>query len=89
MTDPKQPLTTLRALPGVRDAFLDALDGDERARTNRLARDLVDCIDVLPGLTRLSLGLPEGATYGAAARHILALDTERNAPGSPARTDIG
>lgn len=62
------------ANPPARDAFLKALDGDDRALSLSLARDLVACGNPLPGLTREALGLPVGATYGAAARYILSLD---------------
>jgi len=62
------------ASPASRDAFLRALDEDDRAHARRLALDLVACGNVLPGLTREALGLPVGATYGAAARLVLALE---------------
>lgn len=62
------------ANPAARDAFLLALDSDDRALTLRLARGLVACGNALPGLTREALGLPVRATYGAAARHVLSLD---------------
>lgn len=61
------------ANPATRDAFLNALDGDDRLLMLRLARLLESCANALPGLTRETLGLPAGATYGMAARHILAL----------------
>jgi len=60
------------ANPATRDAFLEALDKHDPALSLRLARDLVTCSNALPGLTREALGLPVGATYGAAARYILA-----------------
>lgn len=59
------------ARPAARDAFLNALDSDDRDELTRLARDLVRCGNPLPGMTCDELGLPVGATYGAAARHIL------------------
>ncbi len=61
------------ASPATRDAFLNALDGDDRLLTIRLAKQLATCMNRLPGLTRDALALPIGATYGEAARHILSL----------------
>jgi hypothetical protein len=61
------------ASPATRDAFLNALDGEDRLLTIRLAKQLATCMNRLPGLTRDALALPIGATYGAAARHILSL----------------
>lgn len=63
------------ANPKARDAFLRALDGDDHPLILRLARDLTACGNALPGLTREALGLPSGATYGAAARHLLSLNS--------------
>ena len=65
---------TVYANPDARDAFLCALDSDDRRLAVYLARDLIACGNALPGLTCSALGLPLGATYGAAARHILSLD---------------
>lgn len=67
------PHDCVYANPAARDAFLRALDGEDRLLALRLARDLITCSNALPGLTRAALGLPLGATYGAAARHILSL----------------
>lgn len=63
------------ANPTARDEFLRALDGDDHPLMIRLAKDLIACGNALPGLTREALGLPAGATYGAAARHILSLNS--------------
>jgi hypothetical protein len=70
------------ARPAARDAFLNALDSDDRDALTRLARELTHCSNPLPGVTRDELGLPAGATYGAAARHILACATAEQ-PASP------
>lgn len=77
MTDGSGHRDSVYANPAARDAFLAALDSDDRALSVRLARDLVGCSNALPGLTREALGLPAGATYGAAARYILALEQPR------------
>lgn len=73
------------ANPTARDAFLRALDGDDHPLMIRLAKDLIACGNALPGLTREALGLPVGATYGAAARHILSLNpaATENSPTQP------
>lgn len=84
MSGPPLANELFRAPPAARDAFLRALDGDDRVLAIRLARELVACCNALPGLTRDALGLPAGATYGAAARHILSLDpSTAAAPGAP------
>lgn len=62
---------TVYASPETRDAFLRALDTGDRALSIALAGRLVTCINPLPGMTREALGLPPGATYGAAARSVL------------------
>jgi hypothetical protein len=55
----------------LRDRFLNAVDAQDDALCNRLAVDLKNCMNPLPGLTCQQLGLPAGSTYGSAARHIL------------------
>ena len=50
------------ASPATRDAFLNALDGEDRLLTIRLAKQLATCMNRLPGLTRDALALPIGAT---------------------------
>jgi hypothetical protein len=55
----------------LRDRFLNAVDAQDDALCDRLAVDLQNCMNPLPGLTCQQLGLPIGSTYGAAARHIL------------------
>ena len=57
----------------VRDQFLGALDANDRALSTRLARNLTDCSNPLPGMTCDQLGLPIGSTYGSAARRVLLL----------------
>ena len=57
----------------VRDQFLGALDAQDHALSTRLAINLTNCMNPLPGMTRDQLGLPLGSTYGAAARHVLAI----------------
>jgi len=64
------------ARPELRDAFLKAVDTDDRKELMRLASDLSKCSIRLPGITREQLGLPVGATYGAAARHILSVSAQ-------------
>jgi len=65
------------ASPKLRDQFLAALDGDDRALLAQLAGFLTGCTNALPGMTCDELGLPIGSTYGSAARHVLLLDTAR------------
>ena len=78
-TIPPDPADSLYASPSARDAFLNALDADNREQLVRLSRDLTSCNNPLPGIARDDLGLPVGATYGVAARHILSLSTENHA----------
>jgi len=56
----------------LRDRFLNSLDTEDRTLTLRLATDLSDCMNPLPGMTCNQLGLPLGSTYGSAARLVLA-----------------
>jgi hypothetical protein len=61
------------AAPALRDRFLCALGSPiDRGTTIRLAQDLVDSCNPLPGTTCEELGLPSNSTYGQAARWILA-----------------
>jgi hypothetical protein len=69
-------MDTCYASAAARDEFLVALDTDDRALSTRLARNLVGCMNPLPGVTCGELGLPIGSTYGSAARHVL----ERHLP---------
>jgi hypothetical protein len=59
------------AAASVRDAFLDALDQHDDARTTVIARHLVTCGNPLPSSTCDALGLAPGSTYGAGARAFL------------------
>jgi len=58
----------------VRDQFLHALDAGDHVLSRHLARNLTNCMNPLPGITRDELGLPTGSTYGAAARRVLESD---------------
>jgi len=62
------------ASPAARDEFLVALDANDRGLLAKLARNLTDCGNPLPGTTCAELGLPIGSTYGSAARHVLLLE---------------
>ena len=61
------------ASPAIRDEFLIALDVNDRALATRLALELTDCTNPLPGMTCNQLDLPIGSTYGCAARRVLLL----------------
>jgi hypothetical protein len=61
------------ASAAMRDAFLIALDANDRALATRLALNLTGCTNPLPGMTCNELALPVGSTYGSAARCLLAL----------------
>jgi hypothetical protein len=61
------------ASPAVRDEFLRALDADDRALSTELALNLTHCINPLPGMICVQLGLPAGSTYGCAANRVLLL----------------
>lgn len=76
------------ARPEARDAFLRALDCDDRQELARLACDLIRCSNPLPGITREELGLPTGATYGAAARHVLACATAGRQPSATIKSAV-
>ena len=65
------------ATPAMRDAFLTALDADDRALAARLALNLTGCTNPLPGMICNELALPIGSTYGSAARCVLALYSAR------------
>lgn len=73
----------LYASPSARDAFLRAIDSENRDELNRLAQNLIRCSNPLPGTTRDELGLATGATYGMAARHILNCDSQVIGPMHP------
>jgi hypothetical protein len=66
-------MTAPYASAAMRDAFLIALDVDDRAATTELARELTGCTNPLPGMTCNKLDLPIGSTYGCAARRVLLL----------------
>jgi len=66
-------MTAPYASPAMRDAFLIALDADDRAGATRLALNLTGCTNPLPGITCTELALPLGSTYGSAALCVLAL----------------
>lgn len=55
----------------LRDEFLMALDGDDTALSQRLAEQLIDCGNVLPGMACDQLGLPRQSTYSRAARAVI------------------
>ena len=61
------------ASPAIRDEFLIALDVNDRALATRLALELTDYTNPLPGMTCNQLDLPIGSTYGCAARRVLLL----------------
>lgn len=63
---------TLDSPATLRDRFLDVLDTDDRPLLKRIALDLVNSKNPLPGMTCEKLGLPPRSTYGAAARQVLA-----------------
>lgn len=56
----------------LRDRFRKALDADDYAALRVLSAELRDCTDPLPRAVCLSLGLPRGSTYAAAAKTIVA-----------------
>ncbi|HEX5957919.1 MAG TPA: hypothetical protein VFY92_04590 [Hyphomicrobiaceae bacterium] len=56
-----------------RDRFLNALDSQDMRLCQTLAADLTNCGNALPGMTCEQLGLPQGSTYGSAARTILGM----------------
>lgn len=62
---------TQYAPASVRDAFLRALAGDDRALSVRMAEGLTSCGNPLPGMICDELDLPHGSSYGAAARLLL------------------
>jgi len=64
------------ASPTLRDQFLAALDGGDRALCTELALNLEACSNPLPGMTCHELGLPIGSTYGCAARSVLTRDSQ-------------
>jgi len=61
-----------RASPALRDRFLNALDSQDAAAIEAVARELRGCIDALPGTTCILLGLAPGSTYGDAAAAVTA-----------------
>jgi hypothetical protein len=66
-------MTAPYASAAMRDAFLIALDANDRALAIRLALNLTGCTNPLPGMTCNELALPVGSTYGSAAHCLLAL----------------
>lgn len=58
--------------PALRDLFLKALDGRDRAAIEETARNVLGCAFSLPGETCVLLGLAPGSTYGDAAAMIAA-----------------
>jgi len=65
-------MDVIYASTDLRDRFLGALDAKDVPLCQRLAADLKNCKNPLPGMACAQLGLPSGSTYGTAARHILA-----------------
>jgi hypothetical protein len=61
--------------PALRDLFLKALDGRDRAAIEASARNVDGCAFSLPGSTCALLGLAPGSTYGDAAAMIAASST--------------
>ena len=59
-----------RASPGLRDRFLNALDQHDQATISETVRDLLGCVNLLPGATCVLLGLAPGSTYGDAAQAV-------------------
>jgi len=66
-------MTAPYASPAIRDRFLGALEAGNRALSIELAANLLSCTNPLPGMTCRDLGLPDGSTYGSAARQVLLL----------------
>ena len=66
-------MTACYASPTIRDQFLVALDADDRTLCMKLALNLTDCVNPLPGTTCDELGLLIGSTYASAARRVLLL----------------
>jgi hypothetical protein len=69
--------TRQRASPALRDRFLNALDQHDQAAINEIARDLLGCVNCLPGTTCILLGLPPNSTYGDAALSVMSSLTPR------------
>jgi hypothetical protein len=65
------------ASPAIRDEFLRALDVNDRQLSTKLALNLTECTNPLPGITCSQLDLPVGSTYGCAARRVLLLYSGR------------
>ena len=61
-----------RASRALREKFLNALDADDYAALRDLSAELRNCTQVLPRSACVSLGLPRGSTYAAAAMTIVA-----------------
>ena len=66
-----------------RDRFLNALDAGDLDLCHKLAADLMNCSNVLPGMTCQQLGLPSGSTYGSGARAVMDMRTAPVAPELP------
>lgn len=66
-----------QASPLLRDKFLIALDRNDPSAIDAAARDLLGCVNALPGDTCTLLGLPHGSTYGDAADVIAARSLPR------------
>ena len=62
---------TQYAPAAVRDAFLDALERNDRQLSARMAQELTSCGNPLPGMICDELNLPHGSSYGTAAQLIL------------------
>ena len=54
-----------------RDRFLNAIDAKNIDLCRILALDLINCGNLLPGITSDQLSLPRGSTYGSAAHAVL------------------
>jgi hypothetical protein len=79
-------LTGQYAPPGIRDAFLGALDEPSSSEAVRLAWGLTTCRNPLPGLACAKLNLPIGSSYGEAAKRVLnehSLTSRVATPGAP------
>jgi hypothetical protein len=62
-----------RASPRLRDEFLDALEAHDPVALRAAAASLVGCVNPLPSVTCVRLGLQAGSTYGEGARAVVVL----------------
>ena len=62
--------TRQRASPVLRDRFLNALDQYDQPVLRETVRHLLGCVNPLPSVTCILLGLAPGSNYGDAANTI-------------------